>query len=338
MANMARGDLTVSQLRAMDYEYASHFAQFVAASVLDMVEASESARVIDHAYHWRMWAAAQARAASFDQDPFAGMLELWVLAAQQHFHFTEGQGKDAFGEQQAIAIQTSKKLEDDIRELASAATTEKTFGQLTAVIEDWVDVNPIQGRLFVRPTARADLASLVPEEKQGGLKAVGSIEETFRDLNDRITILTVQMPTEARWQAEYLAQALFEERFNEPAETMVDAVNEITGFMGEFEGILAAQTSALLAGIGAERTAIFDAVEAERQEILGTIDEETDAVLNAVDQRLVSATTELDNVGKGLIDHFFMRLIEVLAVMGVVTFLTVLLVLAVLRKRRNSDD
>ncbi|MBW2211959.1 MAG: hypothetical protein JRG67_13125, partial [Deltaproteobacteria bacterium] len=84
----------------------------------------------------------------------------------------------------------------------------------------WVDEHPIEGQLFVRPTAGADLAGLVPETKQGGLKAVASLEETFRDLNDRITILTVQMPVEARWQAEYLTNSLFEERVQGPTDSM----------------------------------------------------------------------------------------------------------------------
>ncbi len=73
-------------------------------------------------------------------------------------------------------------------------------------------------------------------------------------------------------------------------------------------------------------------------------------ILTAIEQERVSMMDEarlaatspppakLDTVGKGLIDHFFMRLIEVLAVVGVATILTVLLVLFVLRKRRGSDD
>ena len=93
MANMAQQDVTVPQLRALDYEYAARFGQLVSTAVLDIVEASDKLEVFDHAYQWQMWAAAQARGASFDRDPFAGMLELWALAGQQRRHFTEGGGK-----------------------------------------------------------------------------------------------------------------------------------------------------------------------------------------------------------------------------------------------------
>jgi len=83
---------------------------------------------------------------------------------------------------------------------------------------------------------------------------------------------------------------------------------------------------------------VFDAVEEERVEVLAAIENERDAILNKLDSQLATATTKLNDVGRGLIDHFFVRLTEVLAVMGVVMVLTVLLVLVVLRKRSNSDD
>ncbi len=338
MANMAKEDLTVYQLRAMDYEYAAEFAQLVAACVNDIAEHTDDPLVKDRAYQWRMWAAPQARAAAFDQDPFAGLLELWALAGQQRRYFTEGGGKSSFGDQQERALDTTRHLEEEAERLAARVVPAEDFERMTENLRKWVDNHPIEGQLYVRPTARADLAGLVPEASHGGLKAVGSMEETLRDLTDRMTILTVQMPVEARWQAEYLTHHLFEERVQEPADSIVDAMGEMTDFLGEFESTLAAQTAALLDGFAAERVVVFEAVGEERTEILAAIEEERTSIMNKLDAQLISATAELDNVGRGLIDHFFVRLIEVLAVAGVVMILTVLLVLAVLRKRGRNDD
>ena len=38
------------------------------------------------------------------------------------------------------------------------------FERMQEVVADWVDEHPIEGKLFVRPTARADLAALVSPE------------------------------------------------------------------------------------------------------------------------------------------------------------------------------
>lgn len=338
MANMAQQDVTVAQLRAKDYEYAARFGQLVSTSVLDIVEASDQLAVFDYAYQWQMWAAAQARAASFDRDPFAGMLELWTLAGQQRDHFTDGGGKEAFGGQQAIAIHTTERLEREIRELAAGVMEPEAFETLSAKVDAWIDKHPIEGRLFVRPTARADLAALVPAEKQGGLKAVGSIEDTFRDLNDRLAILTAQMPVEARWQVEYLTNSLFEERLEAPVDELVVTMENINGFLGQFDGMVDEQVSTLLQAVEGERIAVFEAIAEERAMVLTAIEQERVSVMDQLDSQLLTATAQLNDVGKGLIDHFFVRLIEVLAVVGVATILTVLLVLVVLRKRRSSDD
>ncbi len=338
MANMAKDDITVTQLRAIDYGFADRFGQLVAACVIDIVAQSDDVQVRNRAYQWRMWAMPQARAAAFDQDPFVGLVELWVLAGQQRHYFTEGGGVASLGTHYECVPETTRRLEEEAEHIASTIINEDHLKTMTANVHAWVDEHPIEGQLFIRPTARADLAGLVPEQKQGGLKAVVSLEETFRDLNDRITILTVQMPVEARWQAEYLTNSLFEERVREPTESMLDAMETMVDFLDELEPILATQTNALLAGIMAERIAVFDAVEEERTAILAAIEEERVSIMNELDGQAGAVTTKLNDVGRSLIDHFFVRLIEVLAVMGVVAFLTVVLVLAVLRKRGDSKD
>lgn len=338
MANVVKDDVTVYQLRAIDYEYATHFAQIVSLCVTSIVASTDDPGVLNSAYQWRMWAMPQARAAAFDQDPFAGMLELWVLAGQQRHYFAEGEGGDAFGDHQGCAVESSKRLEQDIRNWAGSVMSDNQFQEIEANVDKWIDEHPIEGALFVRPSARADLAGLVPEEKQGGLQAVGNIEETFRDLNDRLTILTVQMPVEARWQAEYLVSSLFEDQVQAPADAVVRSMQEITDFLGEFEDTLSAQTLTLLQGFEEQRLAVFEAVGEEREEIVSAIEQERISILTKLDTQVLDATTKLDAVGKGLIDHFFVRLIEVLAAMGIFVFLLVGLILLVVRRRERRND
>lgn len=333
MANMAKDDVTVTQLRARNYEYAARFAQLVSMCVMDIVASNGDPQVRERAYQWRMWASPQARAAAFDQDPFVGLLELWVLSAQQRQYFTEGGGKNDFGNRQGCVLETTRELEEEGGRIISAVVAEDEKEALYEAGFAWVAEHPIEGRLFVRPTARADLARLVPEEKQGGLKAVGSIEETFRDLNDRMTILTVQMPVETRWQAEYLIHSLFEERVQAPANLMVDAVETMADLLGEFEGVFGDQTNTLLAGVEEARVAVFDAVVEERTSILTALTEERASVMDKLDEQVLLATTEFEQVGRRLVDHVFVRLIQVLAAVGVFWVLTVLL-----RRRRNGSD
>lgn len=113
MANMVRDDVTVNQLRAINYNFAARFSQLVTMCVTNIVAENEDPDVRNRAYQWRMWAAPEARAAAFDQDPFVGLIELWILAAQQHQYFTEGDGASYFGEQQGYAVETTTDLKHE---------------------------------------------------------------------------------------------------------------------------------------------------------------------------------------------------------------------------------
>ena len=139
MADLARDDVTVNKLRAIDYEYANHFSHLVALCATSIIEVSSDPAVLDSAYQWRMWAMPQARAAAFDQDPFAGMLELWALAGQQRHYFTEGEGRTTFGDHQGCAIETAEKLERDIHDWAASVMSESQFNELESNVDKWID-------------------------------------------------------------------------------------------------------------------------------------------------------------------------------------------------------
>jgi hypothetical protein len=338
MAQMAKDEYTVYQLRAMDYEYASRFAGLVAASSSEIVGTSDDPRVRERALRWRTWAMPQARSAAFDQDPFAGLIELWLLSRQQHHFFTEGGGSDWFGAQQEIARGTTLDLQEESHALLSRVISESELDRVTDAGNEWVANHPIEGELAIRPTGRADLASLVPEVQHGGLQAVGDMEETLSDLSDRITILSAQTPVAVRWQAEYLVESVLEEHVEGRIDSMLGSIDEVSRFLGEFEDTLSAQTQMLLAGIEQERITVFTAVEAERQSIVEAIELERESILDALNNQLRATTAELDEVGRGLIDHFFVRLVEVLLAIGAFVLLLVGLVLLALRKRSNRAD
>jgi hypothetical protein len=338
MANAAKEEITVYQLRALDYEYASHFGQLVAACVEDITARTPDEATRTRAHQWRLWAAPQARSAAFDQDPLAGVAELWVLAAQQHDYFESGAGKNWFGPDDTCVPRVTGFLEREAEALAAKVVQEQILLDMTETIRDWAAKHPIEGELFVRPTARADLAQFFESENQGAFKAVGSLEEVVRDMNDRISILTVQMPVEARWHAEYLIESLFEDQFEKRADSLIAAAGDVTLFLDSFEETLAAQTQTLVDGIDAQRVAVFEAVEEERQMILSAVEEERLSIVTELEYRVDAATEKVETMGKGLIDHFFDRLVNLLIVVGLVTFAGVLLVLFIARQMSRRDD
>ncbi len=331
MANVAKDKISVTELRSIDYEFATRFSQLVSQCAAEIVNATDDGDVQNNALLWRADASPQARTAAFNQDPLAGLIELWALAGQQRAYFVSGDGADLFGDHQACAVETATRLEQDAEELARGVISDKNFERVDQAVAEWVEAHPIEGRLYVRSTAQADLAALVPTEAQGGLKAVGSIEETFRDLNDRIAILSVQVPVEARWQAEYLIHSLFEERLTEPTDALISSMNDVSAFLEDFETTLGHQTTRLLDGITVERLAVFAAIEDERAQILDALEGGQAAVLDSVDAEVDRALGRVEETGRSLIDHFFERLIGILVAIGIFIFILVAVLIGALR-------
>ena len=347
MANMAKKEITVSQLRAIDYEYAARFGHAVAASAHEIVTETEDADVVEHALRWRMWAMPQARAAAFAQDPLTALIELWILASQQHQFFAVGEGKTWFGAQQQHALATTEHLQEKAELLMAQTMSADALRAIQEKKRDWIESHPIEGKLVARPTARADLANLVPPRHGGTFQAAASIQESVGDMNDRITILTEQAPVEARWQAEYLVASLFEERLYHDMDVVVGSLSTMTEFLDTFEETAATQTAAIFEGIRGERIMVFDAIERERAEILAAIALERQVVLGSVDTQLSKATADIDELtrglidegtaelktaGRDLIDHFFVRLLQFLVIVAA----GVLLFRWVTRRRKDA--
>ena len=347
MANMAKKEITVSQLRAIDYEYAARFGHAVAASAHEIVTEAEDADVVEHALRWRMWATPQARAAAFAQDPLTALIELWILASQQHQFFAVGEGKTWFGAQQQHALATTEHLQEKAELLMAQTMSADALRAIQEKKRDWIESHPIEGKLVARPTARADLANLVPPRHGGTFQAAASIQESVGDMNDRITILTEQAPVEARWQAEYLVASLFEERLYHDMDVVVGSLSTMTEFLDTFEETAATQTAAIFEGIRGERIMVFDAIERERAEILAAIALEREVVLGSVDTQLSKATADIDELtrglidegtaelktaGRDLIDHFFVRLLQFLVIVAA----GVLLFRWVTRRRKDA--
>jgi len=335
MARLTKNEVTVTGLRAIDYEFASRFSQLVAKCADEILQTTDDLETRRLALLWRMYASPQARQAAFNQDPLAGLIELWALAGQQKEYFVEGDGKGAFGEGHACVVDTVVELDQAAEDLAAQTISATDFERIKERVAEWVAVHPIEGELYVRPTAQADLAGLVGTQAKSGLQAVGSMEETVRDLNDRIAMLSVQLPTEARWQADYLVNALFEEYVADPSKTVVEAVDGITSFLDDFEMTLGNQTTRILDGITAEREAVFAAVEEQSILLLEALEGERDAVLDSVDAEVDKALGRVEATGRGLIDHFFERLIWVLVAIGIFILIIVAVLIAALRTSKR---
>ena len=317
MAQTKDVDVSVAELRAQDYDFASLFGENVARCADQIMFASSDPEIRDRALLWKIYAVPAARSAAFHHDPLAALYDLWALTVQQRNYFKTGDGADAFGDQQACAIEVSTQLNEDAVQLARSITKSHDVSEVEKRVEKWAKENPVQGELFTRRSTSAVVAAIAPQGSKTGLQAVGSLEELTRDLADRITIMSEDLPNETRWQAEYLVNALFEEHLEEPTELASDFFGRANTTMQDFPALLSGELDEFLEAVRAERADVFDRLSSVSSNFLKTADEQREIVLASLEERENSAFTKLEKAGEDLIDYFFLRALQFLGVIVV---------------------
>ncbi|MGB5810423.1 MAG: hypothetical protein WBG86_07835 [Polyangiales bacterium] len=309
--------VTVSQLRTLDYDFAAHFTTLVTDCANDIIAQSEEDTVRRRALLWKMNAVPAARSAAFHHDPLVALYDLWALTLQQRDHFAEGNGAALFGRHQRCAVAVSRQLCDDVLEVARGVTHTGDVSEIEERLEMWAKMNPIKSGPLVRRSAAADISALTPQAPHKGLQAVESLEETTRDLADRMTILSADLPRESRWQAEYLIHGIFEEHLKEPSRRVVRAFDRVTS---------------LLDSIKEERNAWIDAIGSAGKTLQDSVASERTTLLQSIHEEMTWGFAELEATGRTLIDHVFIRAVQ---------FALILLVIALagsLVARRRSRD
>jgi hypothetical protein len=360
---------TTAEVRVLLHGYLRWFtAQIVAAA--DAVQTNEDdLEIRESAIRLKLGAIPSMQAAVFQREPLAALTDAWALTMALDSFVSAGNGKELFGASQPTVVETMGKLEAEIRTIVQNVVGRQKTEEVQPVLERWVLENPIRDlSLGMRAAGLRASATASAALGTGGLQAVASIDETARDLSDRLTLYAEQLPHEARWQGELLLVEAQHELLSRPFEN-VDAVtrdialietdiDRLTGFALATPELVASERSLLLAALENERRAVLDSVDRQRIDTLAVLQGEREAILAALEEfrrasfdsiesetdrslgRIDAFRTDtLDRIGgatQAAIDRLFWRALQLVLVLLVGG--AALLLLSRLVPRSHSDD
>lgn len=127
----------------------------------------------------------------------------------------------------------------------------------------------------------------------GGLRSVAQLDETARDLSDRLTIYAEMIPQLARWNGELLLVESRRRSLEEPfanldsidtgVHEVADDVGTVTDFVAETPKLIGSEREILLAALERERLVLFESVDRQRVETLRILQAERQAVLDSIE-------------------------------------------------------
>ena len=175
-----------------------------------------------NAYIWKIYCIPAIRQIYSQSDPVVSAFDGLAFSMQCREYFTTGIGKDRFGPQQQIARNAVKTIERRLVEANRLYLTTANFDSLFATTSRWATNNPLTNHVFERASFFSEMDTLLARQDYSVGSAVGRIADDVDDLSGRLSLLSSQLPREARWQGEYLITDLvLKERLSSIDSTMV---------------------------------------------------------------------------------------------------------------------
>lgn len=346
-------EMTSRELRIRSTEFAMTFAHAVEIAADSILRQTSDRTVARNALVWRAYAVPAIYRSAALQDPLMAWIDSRVLTYQMLDYFEAGAGREVFGEHQYLAVKAARFIEAEGRR-AAELSSRKMAPELEGATRDYATEHPLTNPYFFRPSPVGQLASYLGRDHVSGLQAVGSMTELMEDLSRRLDIYAELMPRSGRWQAELL---LAEMSDPERSTVYLEILNQLDAMKALNEALLSApdlvdeQRELLLEAVDQQRTAFESAVERylatttgeilagltpEREAALAdlerTLHTEISEAVTRLDGTITQAVVDIDGALARAVDRLFVRLLQLVAVVGVV-----LLLVALLLRRRFAS-
>ena len=264
----------VRQLRSRLLFFSDRFSAVLSATADDIAAINNDRVVREMTLRWKLRTIPTLQDVILAEDPRTGLLDAWMICTRQRIYLEEGGGKNAFGEQQQLAIQAARTLEEEIVDIARALHSESEIAEARKEIEAFAEGYPMKGRFagqLVRASQRItaeahpSLFSLMSIPVSGLSETAAAIDR-IAHVASVFTEMAEDLPERMRWQMEL---ALFEA---ERLETTVKAVDDF-GHLSRAVESLAKTADTLPADLRTQYQALLTSTDESVKNIRTTIDE-----------------------------------------------------------------
>jgi hypothetical protein len=268
-----------------------------------IITEAADADVRRYALVWKIEAVPALRESLFQPDPVTAIADSWVFFFQMADFFEKGPGREGLGDYHTIAVATSRRLEEELNQVAASLTYSGDVSKARAFMRKWAAEHPIRDSIAGRESTLSRALERDALEALGTFEVAGTLMVTLDDLNRRIEVYSDQLVRQARWEAELftlelaseyqLDQALpLAERAVSSAERAVATLDRLAPAL---ERVLSVAEEAPKL-VAAERRAAVETMHTELVETQRFIQEERIATLAQVTKERIAAVQELHNV------------------------------------------
>jgi hypothetical protein len=338
---------SVAELSSRNQSLLGLYSAEIEAAADRIILESQSPEARRQALMWKAEAIPVLQTTLLNTDPVAAVVDTWAFLFQIKAHMERPAVKQEFGKFYFVVAETLKNMDAEMERLIQVAAPSANVTDLRQRVGAWAEAHPIQAGLTGRQSADPDMIRKVGESDLGTIASLKSIGESLGDLTARLDSYNVYLPKQARWQAELLLRDIARDPQVDAVMSNVvvlsNALAKTSSSMERMPETMGKAREAIRADVDGERLAAqaflqderlqtLDAVRqeriatiaamhnerlaatadlrGERQAVLAALHNEEAAVMNDVNAQSEKTLKDLDSRGRGLIDHFFLRALE----------------------------
>jgi hypothetical protein len=362
---------SAAELSSRNQSLLSLYSAEIETTADKIISESPSAAGRRQALVWKAEAIPVLQTSLLNIDPVAAVFDTWVFIFQMTAYVERPAVKQGFGDFHTVVTETLKNMDAEMEQLVRVAAPSADIADLRQKAGAWAQARPVQSSLAGRQSADPELIRRVGESDLGTMASIKALGESLGDLTARLDSYNVYLPKQARWQAELLLTDLTRDpgveavatnfvvissalaKTSSTMERMPDLMAQTREAMRtEVDGQrLAAQAFlreervqtldalrqeriATVAAMHSERLAATADLRGERQIVLDAVHNEELAFMNNLNAASDKAIRDLDANGRRLIDHFFLRALELMLLTLALCFLVTWILMRRLAARR----
>ena len=293
-----RADVSVEPLRARMYEYSITFAAEVDLAATAIERRAADSTVRRNALLWRVRAIPEMRKACFRLEPVSALIDAWIFARQMDQLFTEGAGASAFGTFQSEAVEVSRRLVDQMREIGgSIAVSPEARGEFEQrIIDPWLAEHPLRDITFVR---ESPIARFAEQSRARGdtLQSVGTMEDLAISLSQQARIYLADLPRQIRGEVDLMLSDMLSAEnvasIQSDLHVSAAAAGRLASTAEGVSPLVRNERQIVLDEVSRQRALVMEAISVEREQAVGAIvrafaAERTELLRNAESQRLAT--------------------------------------------------
>ena len=255
---------------------------------------------------WKIASVPLVQEASLHDEPLVAVVDLWALALQQADYFESGDGRNAFGPSQEVALEAARQVVFETRRtFARSVRSGQIPSEAVDAVPAWASRHPIRGDEMHRESLLSSNWNALGIGESSLPGSLASLKQTLGGITQRLGYVNEGLLKRVRWQGELMAGTVLLDPRTDSLLTGLQTTSAAIGTALSDAPVDLHRARELVArDLREQQIAAFAALDRQRMATLAALGDERLAAFAALRAERVATLAAVDSMAQRSIDRF----------------------------------